>query len=50
MVAVNELLEEKPGLVNKDPERDGWIARVEVGDGVVEGLMDGEAYRGFTEE
>jgi len=54
---VNDLLEEKPGTINKGPEDDsssgGWFAKVEVGEvGVkdLEGLMDAKAYKEFTEE
>ena len=51
IVATNEKLEEKPGIINKGPEGEGWVARIEVGDaGEVEGLMGGEEYRKFTEE
>ncbi|KAE8444055.1 hypothetical protein EG329_000923 [Mollisiaceae sp. DMI_Dod_QoI] len=54
---VNDLLEEKPGTINKGPEDEssagGWFAKVEVGEvGVkdMEGLMDAKAYKEFTEE
>ncbi|KAL9611102.1 MAG: hypothetical protein Q9167_004235 [Letrouitia subvulpina] len=53
VVERNELLEEKPGTINRGPEAEGWIARIEVGEGVVgevEGLMGEEEYRKFTEE
>lgn len=50
IVATNELLESKPAVINQGPEEEGWIARIEVGGEEVEGLMDGEAYRAFTEE
>lgn len=44
------MLEEKPGTINRDPEGDGWIARIEV-QGEVEGkLMSSEEYTAFTEE
>lgn len=47
----NAALEEKPGTINKSPEGEGWIAKIEVADPAeVEGLMDAEAYRAFTEE
>ncbi|KAH9839657.1 hypothetical protein Tdes44962_MAKER08000 [Teratosphaeria destructans] len=48
---VNSLLEDKPGTINSSPEADGWIAKVKVTDkGEWEGLMDGQAYKAFTEE
>ncbi|PBP18206.1 porphobilinogen deaminase [Diplocarpon rosae] len=57
ITAVNDLLEEKPGTINKGPEDDsssgGWVAKVEVGEAGVqdlEGLMDAKAYKEFTEE
>ncbi len=50
VVAKNDLLEEKPGVINKYPESDGWIAKIEVGKGEVEGLMGPEEYRKLTEE
>lgn len=57
ITAVNDLLEEKPGTINKGPEDDsaagGWVAKVEVGDiGVkdLEGLMSAAEYKEFTEE
>lgn len=57
IVAVNDSLEEKPGMINKGPEDEssggGWFAKVEVGEpGIkdLEGLMDGAEYKAFTEE
>ena len=47
----NAQLEEKPSLINKSPESEGWIAKIEVSDPKeVEGLMDEGAYKKFTEE
>lgn len=57
ITAVNDLLEEKPGTINKGPEdgsaAGGWVAKVEVGDvGVkdLDGLMSEAEYKAFTEE
>lgn len=50
VIAKNDLLEEKPGTINTAPEGEGWIARIEVGESDVSGLMDEEQYRKFTEE
>lgn len=50
VIATNDLLEEKPGTINKAPEGEGWIAQIEVGEGEVQGMMDGKEYRKFTEE
>ncbi|KAF1990008.1 glycine cleavage system H protein [Aulographum hederae CBS 113979] len=50
VVATNEVLEEKPKVLNDSPEGDGWICRIE-GDGTdVEGLMGVGEYKAFTEE
>lgn len=55
VIAVNELLEEKPGTINQVPEDDshggGWIAKVEVdenGAKQAEELMDSEAYKAYA--
>ncbi|KAF2398803.1 glycine cleavage system H protein [Trichodelitschia bisporula] len=51
VVATNEALEEKPGLLNQDPEGEGWIAKIKVEhEEELDGLMDEEAYIKFTEE
>lgn len=55
ILAANELLEEKPGLVNRDPEgEEGWIARIQLdgekAKGELGALMDAEAYGKFVEE
>lgn len=53
IIEANGVLEEKPGMINKGPEGEGWIARIEVGEGgrgEVEGLMGGEEYRKMVEE
>ena len=57
IVAVNELLEERPGTINKGPEDEssagGWVAKVEVDEtGVkdLDDLMDAAAYKEFTAE
>ena len=47
----NAVLEEKPSTINKSPEGEGWIAKIEVRDvKEIEGLMDEVAYKKFTEE
>lgn len=51
VVDANAKLEETPGLLNKSPEDEAWIAKIEVGDmEELNGLMDGEEYKNFTEE
>ncbi len=50
VVEVNPELEANPELVNSDPYGAGWIALVEPADaGVLESLMDADAYRELTE-
>lgn len=49
VIATNEMLEQKPGTINQAPEGEGWIAKIEVGEGEAPGLMNGEEYRKFTE-
>ncbi len=47
---VNEELVNHPELINKDPYGAGWFCVLVVEDsGVVEGLLDSEAYRSLTE-
>jgi len=45
VVAINEDLEDDPGMVNNDPYGDGWLFAVELADNAeLDGLMDAEAY------
>lgn len=50
VVDVNSALEETPGTVNKDPEGDGWIAKIKVSSEPEGKLMSKEEYTAFTEE
>ena len=51
IVEANALLEEKPGTINKGPEGEGWIAKVEVTDPKeMDELMDSEAYSNHIDE
>ncbi|KAF4308375.1 Glycine cleavage H-protein [Botryosphaeria dothidea] len=52
VIEVNRALEEKPATINKSPEGDGWIAKLELAEGADpnEGLMSTEEYKKFTEE
>lgn len=47
---VNSVLEEKPGLINQDPEGDGWIARIAVNEEATGKMMTAEEYKVFTDE
>lgn len=51
ITAVNGALVDAPELVNTDPYGEGWFAIIALADdAVLEGLMDADAYRAFTEE
>lgn len=51
ILEANTVLDEKPGTINKGPEAEGWIARIEVSNTKeMEGLMDAKGYGEFTEE
>lgn len=47
----NKVLEEKPSTINKSPEADGWLAKIEVSDASeLESLMSKEEYDNFEKE
>ena len=51
IVEANSVLEEKPGTINKSPEGDGWIAKIEIASKVdIDSLMDKPAYDQFVGE
>lgn len=51
VVAVNEVLDEDPGLVNSDPYGEGWMIQLRVDDPAeLEMLMDGAAYGVLIDE
>ena len=51
IVEANGLLEEKPGTINKGPEGEGWLAKIEVSDTTeLDGLMSKEEYDNFEKE
>ncbi|KAF2719781.1 hypothetical protein K431DRAFT_304913 [Polychaeton citri CBS 116435] len=51
VVEANSALEEQPSTINKSPEGDGWVAKIEVTNAAeLEGLMDEAAYKSFSEE
>jgi len=50
-VEVNEDLEGEPTLANTDPEGKGWFFKIKLSDtSELDGLMDADAYKAFTEE
>jgi glycine cleavage system H protein len=51
VVAVNERLNDEPGVINEDPYGEGWIVRVRMSDRAqLADLMDADAYRQFLTE
>jgi glycine cleavage system H protein len=49
IVEGNDVLADEPGLVNSDPEGDGWFFKVELSDpSELEALMDEAAYKKFV--
>ncbi|KIX08802.1 glycine cleavage system H protein [Rhinocladiella mackenziei CBS 650.93] len=47
----NKILEEKPGTINKSPEAEGWLAKIEVSDTTeLDNLMSKEEYDNFEKE
>lgn len=51
VLAVNEALEDDPGVVNADPYGDGWLFQVSLDDASeLEGLLDAEAYEESLED
>ena len=45
VVAVNEVLDDDPSLVNSDPYGDGWMVRLRIADErELRGLLDADAY------
>jgi glycine cleavage system H protein len=51
VVEANSQLEDSPSLINKDPEGEGWICKLETQDpGALDALMDEKAYLAFTED
>ncbi|MAF62600.1 MULTISPECIES: glycine cleavage system protein GcvH [Pseudomonadota] len=49
IVEGNEVLADEPGLVNSDPEGDGWFFKLELSDEAeLDALMDEAAYKKFV--
>ncbi|HYE26816.1 MAG TPA: glycine cleavage system protein GcvH [Allosphingosinicella sp.] len=50
VVEANAALSDDPSLANSDPEGEGWFFRLRLADrSQLEGLMEAEAYKAFTE-
>ncbi len=51
VIEANSLLEEKPATINKGPETEGWLAKIEVIDATeLDALMSAEQYDNFEKE
>ena len=51
VVAINEVLEDDPGLINNDPYGDGWLYEVALSDETeLDGLLDAAAYEGTLDD
>ncbi len=51
VVQVNERLNDQPELVNKDPEGEGWLVKIQMIDQAeLNDLLDQGAYKKFCEE
>ena len=51
IIEANDVLQAKPGTLNKSPEGEGWIAKIQVNDaGEVANLMNMDEYAKFTAE
>jgi glycine cleavage system H protein len=50
IVEINEVLEDSPELVNKDPYGEAWLVRIAISHlAEVDDLMDADAYKAFIE-
>jgi glycine cleavage system H protein len=50
VLEINEVLEDSPELVNKDPYGEAWFVRIALDDPAeLDDLMDAEAYKAFVE-
>lgn len=48
---INELLSEKPELINEDPHGQGWIAKVRLADkSELDGLLSADDYEAYIKE
>lgn len=50
MVEINEALGDQPSLLNKSPEKDGWLAKIETAEeSQFNALLDAAAYKEHCE-
>ena len=51
VIKINEMLEDRPELVNEDPYGDGWMIQVQISDPAeIEDLLSAEEYEAYVEE
>lgn len=52
VTSVNSTLSGEPSIINKSPEQDGWMVKIQLSNAGAElsGLMDAESYKKFCEE
>jgi glycine cleavage system H protein len=51
VIAANDLLADKPELVNQEPHSGGWIARIRLSDkSELDGLMSADDYEAYLGE
>lgn len=51
VVETNQKLADKPSLINKSPEKDGWILKMKVSDASeLDGLMEASEYEVYLKE
>ncbi|MFS0852608.1 glycine cleavage system protein GcvH [Microbacterium sp. 179-I 3D4 NHS] len=49
VVEVNDAVVDDPSLVNAEPFEGGWLLKVSVAEGALDGLLDRDAYVALTE-
>jgi len=51
VIEVNEILEDKPEMMNEDPHGDGWIAKIRLSDkSELDKLMSADDYEAYIKE
>ncbi|KAL0635380.1 glycine cleavage system H-protein subunit [Maublancomyces gigas] len=51
VVETNQKLADKPSLINKSPEKDGWILKIKVSDASeLDGLMEASEYEAYVKK
>lgn len=49
VLGVNELVHDRPELVNSDPYGEGWLVEVRILDPLPDSLLDADGYRSLTD-